>query len=322
MKKDTILNKNSNSKNNSENFNTWRKINSIIGVSFLRFFILLSIIFLLIFLIIIFAKGFSKLSFSFLIEFPKDGMTSGGILPAIYGTFMLTVLSLLFALPLGVFSAIYLSEYAKPEWLVNIVRMAINTLAGVPSIVFGLFGLAVFVPFVREMFGLGELLFFGGSDDPISGKSIIAGALTLGVLILPIIINASEEAIKAIPRDFREASLALGATKRETIMKVVIPSALPSILTGAIISVGRAAGETAPILFTAGAFFTGFYLPGVFEETPALPYHIYALMTEGTHSDKQVPIAYATAIVLLLLVLGINLVAIIIRYNMRRKKKW
>jgi len=299
-----------------------RKIINYAGLMTLRFIILISIIFLLIFLIIIFANGFKKLSFSFLFEYPKDSMTKGGIKPAIYGTFMLTVTSLVFSFPLGVLAAIYLSEYAKPEWLVNIVRLAINTLAGVPSIVFGLFGLAIFVPIVRESFGLMELLFFGEKGDPISGKSIIAGGLTLGVLILPIIINASEEAIKAIPKDFREASLALGATKRETILKIVVPSALPSILTGAIISVGRAAGETAPILFTAGAFFTGPYLATLFEETPALPYHIYALMTEGTHKVQQQPIAYATSIILLALVLGINLLAIIIRYNMRRKKKW
>ena len=154
------------------------------------------------------------------------------------------------------------------------------------------------------------------------GASILAGGFTLAILILPIIINASEEAIKVVPKDFREASLALGATKRETIMKIVLPTALPSILTGAILSVGRAAGETAPIIFTAATFYTIGLPKGILEECMALPFHIYALMTEGTHPELQRPIAYGTAIILLLLVLFINLFAIIIRFNMRRKKKW
>jgi phosphate transport system permease protein len=187
---------------------------------------------------------------------------------------------------------------------VTVVRLAINTLAGVPSIVFGLFGLTVFV----NMFGF--------------GVSLLSGACTLCILILPIIINASEEAFKAVPQDFREAAYALGATKRQAILKVVLPTALPNILTGAIISVGRAAGETAPILFTAATFYNR-HLPGSpFDEVMALPYHIYALMTEGTSPKFQVPIAYGTSIVLLLLVLSVNAVAIIIRYNLRRKKQW
>jgi phosphate transport system permease protein len=284
--------------------NAKRKFFNFLGILVLRIAIISTIAFLIAFLIMIFSKGYKVLSLRFLIEFPKDSMTKGGIFPAILGTFYLTAFSMLFAFPLGVLAAIFLSEYAKPKWLANIIRLAINTLAGVPSIVFGLFGLAVFVVFF---------------DFDVS---IIAGSLTLGILILPIIINTSEEAIKTVPKEFREASLALGATKRETILKVVMPSALPSILTGAIISVGRAAGETAPILFTVATFYSMRLPTSIFDQVMALPYHIYALMTEGTRPKEQVPIAYGTAIVLLTLVMLINLLAIILRYYMRRNKKW
>lgn len=281
-----------------------REIKAKIGILCLRIAILITILFLFVFLTLIFSKGFKVLNLSFLIQSPRMGMTEGGIFPAILGTLYLTLLSIAFAFPLGVLAAVYLSEYAKPVWLVSIIRTAINTLAGVPSIVFGLFGLAIFV----NMFGF--------------GVSILSGALTLGILILPIIINASEEAIKFVPKEFREAALALGATKRESILKVVIPTALPSILTGAIISVGRAAGETAPILFTAGTFYTRHLPNSIFNQVMALPYHIYALMTEGTNPKMQVPIAYGTAIVLLLLVVVINLTAIIIRYKIRKVNRW
>ncbi len=244
------------------------------------------------------------ISFSFLTEPPKEGMTKGGIFPAIIGTLYLTILSVLFAFPIGVLSAIYLIEYAKESILVTIIRTAIGTLAGVPSIIFGLFGLAIFV------------ITFG------FGVSILSGSLTLGIMILPVIIKASEEAIKAVPKSFREASYALGATKRQTILKVIIPTAMPGIMTGAIMSIGRAAGETAPILFTAATFYTRRLPKSIFDEVMALPYHIYALMTEGTSPEYQVPIAYGTAVVLLGLVLIISSVSIIIRYRMRRKKKW
>jgi phosphate transport system permease protein len=283
---------------------TVRTFKQTLWLTLIRLAIFISILFLLVFLILIFVRGGKVLSLSFLTEAPKDGMTKGGIFPAIIGTFYLTIGSILFALPLGVLAAIYLSEYAKPSFFVSTIRTAINTLAGVPSIVFGLFGLALFV----NIFGF--------------GVSILSGSLTLGILVLPTIINASEEAIKTVPLDFREAAYALGATKRQAITKVVLPTALPSILTGAIISVGRAAGETAPILFTAATFYTRKLPKSILDEVMALPYHIYALMTEGTAPKFQVPIAYGTAVVLLLLVLSINLVAIIIRYRIRRKKKW
>jgi phosphate transport system permease protein len=281
-----------------------RKIKEFLGINALRLAIFISILFLFLFLFLIFSKGAKMISFSFLTQPPKDGMTKGGIFPAIIGTLYLTVLSVLLAFPIGVLSSIYLVEYAKESPLVTIIRIAIGTLAGVPSIIFGLFGLAVFV----ITFNM--------------GVSILSGSLTLGIMLLPIIIKASEEAIKAVPDSFREASYALGATKRQTIIKVVIPTAIPSILTGAIMSIGRAAGETAPILFTAATFYTRRLPKSIFDEVMALPYHIYALMTEGTSPESQVPIAYGTAVILLGLVLLISSVSIIIRYRMRRRKKW
>lgn len=281
-----------------------RYIRELFGINALRLTILISIFFLFLFLALIVSKGFGVLSWEFITQSPKNAMTEGGIWPAILGTLYLTLLSVVIAFPLGVSAAIYIAEYGKPEWLIGIIRTAINTLAGVPSIVFGLFGLAIFV----NMFNF--------------GVSMLSGALTLAILILPLIINSSEEAIKQVPYSFREAAFGLGATKRQVIMNVVIPSALPNILTGGILSVGRAAGETAPILFTAVTFYTRRMPKSIMNEVMALPYHIYALMTEGTFPEKHVPIAYGTAIVLLALVLGVNLIAIIMRYRMRRNKKW
>jgi phosphate transport system permease protein len=229
-------------------------------------------------------------------------MTKGGILPAILGTLYLSVGAILAALPLGIGAAIYLVEYARPGQLVRLIRLGINNLAGVPSIVFGLFGFAVFV----------KVLGFG--------VSILSGALTLGIVILPVIIRASEEALIAVPSAHREASFALGATRWETVSKVVLSQALPGILTAAILGVGRAAGETAPILFTAVTFYQRHLPNSLLDETMALPYHIYALMTEGTKPGLQVPIAYGTAVVLLILVLTINLVAIVLRSRYRARR--
>ncbi|KQC07997.1 MAG: phosphate ABC transporter permease [Candidatus Cloacimonas sp. SDB] len=281
-----------------------RKIFEFTGVNLLRFFILITGIFLLVFLYVIFSRGGKVVSWEFLTQAPRKYMTEGGIYPAIVGTFWLTVISMLLALPLGIFTAIFLTSYAKPAWLVRIVRVAINTLAGVPSIIYGLFGLTVFV----------RIFHFD--------VSILSGSLTLGVLALPVIINASEEALRSVPRDFREASLALGATERQTILRILLPTALPNILTGTIISIGRVAGETAPILFTAATFYTRMLPSSVMDEVMALPYHIYALLTEGSHAEKQVPIAYGTAVVLMAMVLIISALAIVIRYNIRKKRKW
>jgi len=250
------------------------------------------------------ANGVSAISWDFITLPPTDSMTKGGIMPAILGTIYLTIGAIAVALPLGVVSAIYLTEYAKQGTFVRLIRIGINCLAGVPSVVFGLFGLGFFVVFLQF------------------GSCILSGALTLGVLVLPTIIGASEEALKAVPQTFREASLALGISKWQTIYKIVLPTALPGILTGAILGIGRAAGETAPIMFTAAAFFTA-KLPGsIFDEVMALPYHIYVLATAGTHIEQTRPIQFGTVLVLVGLVLGVNLVAIVIRSYVRKKKRW
>jgi len=252
----------------------------------------------------ILVNGIQVISWEFLTSPPTDSMTKGGIMPAILGTLYLTLGAITVALPLGVVAAIYLTEYAKQGRTVRAIRVGVNCLAGVPSVVFGLFGLGFFVVFLKF------------------GSSILSGALTLGILILPTIIGASEEALKGVPQTFREASLALGVSKWLTIWKIVLPNALPGILTGSILGIGRAAGETAPIMFTAAAFFTPRLPQSVFDEVMALPYHVYVLATAGTHIEQTRPIQYGTVLVLVALVLGIDLIAIIIRSYMRRKKRW
>ena len=279
-----------------------RKIKEFVGFTILRLATFLILFFLFTILYFISIRGIKVINWQFLTQVPSQGMTSGGIFPTILGTFYLTLCAICFSLPLGVAAAIYLAEYAKETRLVRIIRIGINNLAGVPSIVFGLFGLAVFVKYLGF------------------GVSILSGGLTLGILILPVIIRASEEAILAVPNSLREASLALGATKWQTIYRIVLPNALPGILTGSILGIGRAAGETAPILFTAVTFYSARLPTSIFSEVQALPYHIYALMTEGTHPETQVPIAYGTALVLLFLVLGIDLLAIVIRKRARKRK--
>ncbi len=256
------------------------------------------------FLVYIVANGIGAISWEFLTEHPRDSMTKGGIMPAILGTFYLTAGAVSTALPLGVASAIYLSEYAKEGAAIRVIRIGVNCLAGVPSIVFGLFGLGLFVVFLQF------------------GSCILSGALTLGFLILPTIIGASEEALKAVPQTFREASLGLGVSKWQTILRIVLPNALPGILTGSILGIGRAAGETAPIMFTAAAFFTTKLPASIFDEVMALPYHVYVLATAGTRIEETRPLQYGTVLVLVALVLGIDLIAIIIRSHMRKNKGW
>lgn len=252
----------------------------------------------------IISRGIGVIDWEFLTQMPRDSMTAGGIFPAIVGTFYLVLTAIFFALPLGVLAAIYLAEYARQGSVVRIIRTGISTLAGVPSVVFGLFGMAIFV----------RLFDFG--------VSILSGGLTLGIMILPIIIRTSEEALMAIPRTFREASLALGATKWQTFYRVIVPVSVPSILTGSILGIGRAAGDTASILFTAATFYIIRLPSSIFSEVQALPYHIYGLLTEGTHPVEQIPIAYGTATVLLLLVLSMSAVSIVMRNRFRRQKKW
>lgn len=247
-------------------------------------------------------NGWRAISWTFLTQAPLESMTKGGILPCIVGTLCLSLGAILLALPIGVASAIYLHEYARPGKALRIIRLGINNLAGVPSVVFGLFGLALFV----------VLLNFD--------VSLLAGALTLGALSLPVIIGASEEALRAVPNTYREASLGLGATKWQTILRVVLPAALPGILTGAILGISRAAGETAPIMFTAAVFYTPSLPSSIFDEIMALPYHIYVLATAGTEIEKTRPLQYGTALVLITLVLGMNLLAILYRSRLRRRR--
>ncbi|BBO78437.1 phosphate transport system permease protein PstA [Desulfosarcina widdelii] len=247
------------------------------------------------------ANGWRAISWEFLTQPPMESMTKGGILPCIVGTFCLSFGAIIVALPIGIASAIYLNEYARPGKMVRLIRLGINNLAGVPSVVFGLFGLAFFVVILKM------------------GVSIAAGALTLGAMSLPVIIGSTEEALKAVPDTYREASLGLGATKWQTIWRVVLPSALPGILTGAILGISRAAGETAPIMFTGAVFFTPKLPTSIFNEVMALPYHIYVLATAGTEIEKTRHLQYGTAIVLIALVLGMNLLAIFWRARLRKR---
>ncbi len=278
-----------------------RKLKEMASLAVIRLATLLIALAMTAILGFIVVNGIGTISWSFLTEAPRNAMTEGGIFPAILGTIYLMIGSILIAFPLGVASAIYLHEYARPGRLVRAIRLGINNLAGVPSVVFGLFGLAFFVVFLKF------------------GSSILSGSLTLGFLILPIIIGASEEALRAVPRTYREASYALGGTQWQTIYRVVLPSALPGILTGSILGIGRAAGETAPIMFTAAAYFTTRLPRSIFDEVMALPYHIYVLATAGTHIEETRPIQYGTALVLIALSVGVNFIAILIRTGLRRK---
>lgn len=281
-----------------------RRLIQKVGISVLFLSLIITIFFLFVIVIFIGIRGAGVIDLEFLTAMPRKAMTTGGILPAILGTFYLSLGAVIFALPLGVLAAIYLNEYAGESLLLRIIKMGINNLAGVPSIVFGLFGLAIFVKF----FGF--------------GVSILSGALTLAIMILPVIISTTVQALRSIPDSFREAGYGVGASKWQIIRGIILPAALPGILTGTILGIGRAAGETAPILFTAATFFSRKLPSSIFSEVQALPYHIYALMTEGTHPHAQVPIAYGTALVLLILVLGLDLIAIVIRTRARKKKLW
>jgi len=253
-------------------------------------------------LFIVISRGYSAISWEFLTAMPRMGMRAGGIFPAIMGTLLLVLGTVAIALPLGVMAAIYLSEYASRGRLNRLIHLAIVNLAGVPSVVYGLFGLGAFVLFLKL------------------GVSLLAGCLTLALMILPVIITASEEALQAVPQSFREASLALGATRWKTIWNVVLPSALPGILTGAILGVGRAAGETAPILFTAAAFFLPRLPRSIFDQVMALPYHLYIIATQVPNIPQNVQ--YGTALVLVALVLLVNASAIILRSYIRRRRSW
>lgn len=251
----------------------------------------------------IFVKGAPAISWDFLSQNPEDGMTKGGIYPAIIGTFCLVIGSMIFAFPIGVMSGIYMNEYLGDSFLKRFIANMTNNLSGIPSIVFGLFGMALFV---------NQLKF---------GDSILAGSLTLGLLALPVIIRTTEEAMKAVPETFRTASLALGASKWQTVRRVVLPVAFPNIITGLILSVGRVSGETAPILFTVAAYFLPKLPHSIFDQVMALPYHLYVLSTNGKDLTASREMAFGTAFVLIMIVLISNLLATALRNYYKKKNK-
>lgn len=280
-----------------------KKITQFLGFFFLRVCLYTVLAVLLLFLYDIGSKGGGVISWEFLSQAPRRGMTEGGIFPAIMGTFLVTIITTILAVPMGMFTAIYLNEYAKQTRLTRIIRLSIRNLSGVPSIVYGLFGVILFVNVLRF------------------GTSILSAGLTLGLLTLPWTITASEEALKAIPNSYREGSLALGATQWQSIRTNVLPYALPGMLTGTVLGLSRAAGETAPIMFTGAAFYLPFLPKSLGDQFMALPYHLYVMATQH-HAISQVrPLAYGTALVLLLLILMMNLAVIIVRYRLRRLKR-
>lgn len=259
------------------------------------------ILFLILGFIII--KGGSVISWDFLTKAPEEGMTAGGIFPAIVGTFYLIIGSSLISFPIGIMSGIYMNEYATNGKLVRFIRIMTNNLSGVPSVVFGLFGMSLFV----NALGWGD--------------SIIAGSFTLALMSLPLIIRTTEEALKSIDNSFRHGSLALGATQLQTIRRVVLPMAFPNIITGLILSVGRVSGETAPILFTVAAYFLPHLPDSIFSQCMALPYHLYVISTSGTDIEASRGMAYGTALVLIAIVLVVNLLANALRNYFAKKVK-
>lgn len=251
----------------------------------------------------IFSKGVGVISWQFLTQAPREGMTEGGIFPAILGTFLVSLITVIFAVPLGMFAAIYLNEYALPGRTTRLIRLAIRNLSGVPSIVYGLFGVVLFVQMMKL------------------GTSVLSAGLTLGLLTLPWTITASEEALKTVPKSYREGALALGATKWYAIRTNVLPYAIPGMLTGVILGLARAAGETAPILFTGAAFALPQLPKSLFDQFMALPYHLYILATQHHDIAKVRPIAYGTALVLLCLILLLSTSAIYFRYRYRQRMR-
>jgi phosphate transport system permease protein len=280
-----------------------RRIQEFLGFWSLRLCMLVVLGVLIVIFYDIISKGGGILSWEFLSQSPRDGMTTGGIFPAIVGTFAITMITALLSVPLGMGCAIYLNEYAGDSLFTRFVRMSIRNLSGVPSIVYGLFGVALFV----------EMCHFG--------TSILAAGCTLGLMTLPLTITASEEALKTVPRAFREGSLALGATKWQAIQTNVLPYAIPGMLTGTILGLSRAAGETAPILFTGAAFFLPDIPNSVFSQFMALPYHLYIMSTQHHNITLVRPIAYGTALVLIILIFTMNLFAILLRFHLRKMKK-
>ncbi|HUV28336.1 MAG TPA: phosphate ABC transporter permease PstA [Anaerolineales bacterium] len=273
-----------------------------LGFFFLRLVAIVAVIPIIAIIAYIVYKGAPALSWEFITGFPSDGMRSGGIWPAIVGTFFLTMLCALIVAPFGIGAAVYLSEYAPDNRWTQSIRIAIINLAGIPSVVYGLFGLGLFVIFLNL------------------GISILAGSLTLAIMTLPVIITTTEEALRAVPQSFRVVSRSVGATQWQTVRRIVLPQALPGIMTGVILGLERAAGETAPILFTAAVFFLPGLPSSVLDPTMALPYHLYVISTQVPGMSPE--IQYGTALVLLIFVLGMNLVATIIRSRARARRQW
>lgn len=282
---------------------TRKQLKQSFAFNFFRLISLAVVAILFVILGFIILKGIGVINWEFLTTMPKDGMSGGGIYPAIIGTLCLIAGSMLFAFPVGVLSAIYMTEYLKETFLKRFIRTMTNNLAGIPSIVFGLFGMALFVNTLKF------------------GDSIIAGSLTLGLMVLPVIIRTTEEALKSVDDSLRIGSYALGATRLQTIRRVVLPVAFPNILTGLILSIGRVSGETAPILFTVAAYFLPKLPSGIFDQVMALPYHLYVLTTSGTNVEESRPMAYGTAFVLIMIVLILNLLANLIRRIAGKKTK-
>jgi len=247
-------------------------------------------------------NGIAAVNWEFISQAPRNGMKQGGILPAIVGTIILIICTMLFSLPLGILSAVYLVEYAKDNFFTRLVKLSVVNLSGIPSIVYGLFGFTLFVVLLRF------------------GTSILAGSLTLAIMSLPVIITATKEALEAVPASFREISFSLGATKWQTVRFCVLPYAIPGILTGTVLSLSRAAGETAPILFTAAAFYLPRLPRSIFDQVMALPYHLYIIATQVPNMPDK--IKFATGLVLIVLVFLMNLVSIILRAHYRKKKLW
>ncbi len=268
-------------------------------LGFATFLVVLPII-LTIFYIV--KNGIGSVTWEFITQPPRNGMKEGGILPAIIGTIVLIIGTMIFSLPLGILSAVYLVEYAKDNTFTRLIKLSVVNLSGVPSIVYGLFGFTLFVGFLRF------------------GTSILAGSLTLAIMSLPVIITATKEALESVPHSFREISLSLGATKWQTVRYCVLPYAVPGILTGTVLSLSRAAGETAPILFTVAAFYLPRLPHSVFDQVMALPYHLYVISTQVPNMPLR--LSFATGFVLIALVFLMNLVSIILRAHFRKKKLW
>ena len=279
-----------------------KKFIQVISFLILRGCAYLILAVLLLFIYDIASKGGAVISWEFLTQAPRRGMTEGGIFPAIVGTFLVTMVTAVISIPVGVFTAIYLNEYARQTRLTRIIRLSIRNLSGVPSIVYGLFGVILFVNAMKF------------------GTSLLSAGLTLGLLTLPWTITASEEALKTVPQSFREGALALGASKWQTIRTNVLPYSFSGIITGAVLGLARAAGETAPIMFTGAAFYLPSLPHSLKDQFMALPYHLYVMATQHHSIIKVRPLAYGTALVLLMLILAINLGAYITRYRLRKIK--